>query len=235
MSVFTKLTWPIVDTSAVCASQTIPVISTFPIPQVGGNLLLNGTFFNSSVPDQVSLIDQRVIRSVSITSSNNLSGLPFVISGFQNNAPVQETISGPNNGTVYGLKHFDVITSVFIPTTTGGGGTVQVGVGNTGYFPLLVVNSNISTTINYSMSVLFPPTVITNINYSVYQTLDQINSNFITFDNQLNNLFPITGLINQTSSQIASFKDVTNFILLKVNSSGTPLTDTFDFIFLQAN
>lgn len=223
MATYTKLTWPIVDTEAVCTQQDMGA---------AGYLTLNGTLFNTSVPNQVSFIDSNLIRSVSITSTNNLSARSFVITGFQNSAPVQETITGPNNTTVYGTKVYDVITGVFVD---GAAAAIKVGTGSKGYFPLLVVNSNISTTINYSMSVLFPPTVITNINYSVYQTLDQINSNFITFDNQLNNLFPITGLINQTSSQIASFKDVTNFILLKVNSSGTPLTDTFDFIFLQAN
>jgi hypothetical protein len=220
MSTYTKLTWPIVDTEAVCTQQDMAS---------SGSLILNGTLYSSSVPNQVSFIDSSLIRSVSITSTNNLSARSFVITGFQNSAPVQETITGPNNTTVYGTKHFDVITDVSV---NGSAAAVKVGTGSTGYLPLFVVNTG-TTTINYSMSVIFPPSTTTNINYSVYQTLDQINTNYITFDNQLGNLFPVTGLTSQTSSQIATSINITNFILLKVNSSGTPLTDTFDFIFLQ--
>lgn len=226
MAVFTKLTWPIVDKSAVCNVQDVGS---------AGPLVLNGTLNDPSiVPSQISFINSNLIRTVSISADSNSNARTFTITGFQNNAPVSDSINLGigSNLTVYGTTYFDIITSVSVNGSITG---VSVGTGNTGYFSLLVVNSNISTSINYSVSVLFPPTVITNINYSIYQTLDQINSNFIPFDNQLNNLFPLAGMINQTSSQIASFKDVTNFILLKVNSSGTPLTDTFDFIFLQSN
>jgi hypothetical protein len=222
MAIFTKLTWPIVDKSAVCALQDVGS---------AGPVVLNGTLNDPSItPPQVSFINSNLIRSVSISSDNNLSAQTFTITGFQNNAPVEDTIGGPNNNTVYGTKNFDVITSVNVNGAVNG---VSVGTGSTGYLPLFVVNTG-TTTINYSMSVIFPPSVTTNINYSVYQTLDQINTNFTIFDNQLGNLFPVAGLINQTSSQIASYQTFVNFILLKINSSGTPLTDTFDFIFLQA-
>jgi hypothetical protein len=221
MAIFTKLTWPIVDKSAVCSLQDIAS---------AGLLLLNGTLSDPSiVPSQISFINYNLIRSVSISSLNNLSARTFVINGFQNNAPVTDTISGPNNNTVYGTVHFDVITSVHIDGAANG---VSVGTGDVGYLPLFVVNTG-TTTINYSLSIIFPPTGVTNIDYSVFQTLDQINTSFLTFDSQLGNLFPLTGLINQTSSQIANYQNITNFILLKINSSGTPLTDTFDFVFLQ--
>lgn len=221
MAIFTKLTWPIVDKSAVCLLQD---------KSSAGLLTLNGTLSNPSiVPSQISFINNNLIRSVSISSINNLSGRTFVIQGFQNNAPVSDTISGPDNNTVYGTVQFDVITSVYID---GAANDIRVGTGDVGYLPLFVVNTG-TTTINYSLSIIFPPTGVTNINYSVFQTLDQINTSFLTFDSQLGNLFPLTGLINQTSSQIANYQNITNFILLKINSSGTPLTDTFDFVFLQ--
>ncbi len=222
MSIYNKLTWPVVDKAAVCALQNTTM---------AGPLLLNGTLFNSSIPNQVSFIAERFIRSVSITATtNNLSGNTFIINGFQNDAPVTDTIIGPGIGlTVYGSKYFDIITSV---TVNGAVTNVQVGTGNAGYFPLVGINSN-TTNINYSVSILFPPTGA-GITYSLYQTLDQINANFITFNDQLVNLFPAFGLTNKTTSQTASSQNLTNFILLKVNSSTLPITDTFDFIFLQA-
>jgi len=218
MSLYSKLTWPVVDLAAVCALQDTPG---------AGSLLLNGTLKNNSVPDQISFRVNNFIKSVSLTSVNNLSAITFVVNGFQNNAPISDTINGPNNNTVYGVKYFDVITSITVNAAVS---QVKVGTGNAGYLSLFVVNSNTSN-INYSMSVIFPPSGA-GITYSLYQTLDQINSNFITFENQLSNLFPI--LINQTTSQIISSQNVTNFVLLKVDSSVTPVTDTFDFIFLQA-
>lgn len=218
MSLYTKLTWSVVDLAAVCALQDTPG---------AGSLLLNGTLKNNSVPDQISFRVNNFIKSVSLTSVNNLSAITFVVNGFQNNAPISDTINGPNNNTVYGVKYFDVITSITVSAAVS---QVKVGTGDAGYLSLFVVNSNTSN-INYSVSVIFPPSSA-GITYSLYQTLDQINSNFITFENQLSNLFPI--LINQTTSQIISSQNVTNFVLLKVDSSVTPLTDTFDFIFLQA-
>lgn len=221
MAVFTKLTWPVVDTSAVCAQQDIGS---------SGFLTLNGTLFDINVPNQISFIDSNIIRSVSITSTNNLSGRTFTITGFQNSAPIQESITGPNNTTVYGTKNFDIITSVSV---NGSANAVKVGTGSNGYLPLLVVNSGTSI-INYSVSVIFPPSGTTNINYSLYRTLDQLNNNYVSFDNQIGNLFPVTGLVNQTTSKLVNSQEIANFVLLKINSSGTPITDTFDFVFLQA-
>lgn len=221
MGVFTKLTWPKIDTKAVCNTQDVAS---------AGTLELNGTLYDPSIPNQVSFINSNLIRSVSISSSNNLSARTFTISGFQNNAPVTEAIVGPNNNTVFGLKNYDVITSITVNGSVNG---VSVGTGDIGYLPLFIVNTG-TAVINYSMSIIFPPTGTTNINYTIYQTLDQINNNFTAFDNQLANLFTVSGLVNQTSSKISTSQNITNFILLKVNSSGTPVTDTFDFVFLQS-
>lgn len=221
MGVFTKLTWPKIDTKAVCNTQDVAS---------AGTLELNGTLYDPSIPNQVSFINSNLIRAVSISSNNNLSARTFTISGFQNNAPVTETIVGPNNNTVFGLKNYDVITSITVNGSVNG---VSVGTGDIGYLPLFIVNTG-TAVINYSMSIIFPPTGTTNINYTIYQTLDQINNNFTAFDNQLANLFTVSGLVNQTSSKISTSQNITNFILLKVNSSGTPVTDTFDFVFLQS-
>jgi hypothetical protein len=217
MSLYTKLTWPVVDLAAVCALQNT---------LGAGSLLLNGRLGNINVPNQVSFIAASMTRSVSITSAVNNSAITFIISGFQNNAPITDTITGVNANTVYGTEYFDVITSI---TVSGSVNQVSVGTGKAGYMPLLVINT--TSTINYSVSVIFPASGA-DINYTLYKTLDQINSNYITFNNQISNLFPI--LVNQTTSQIASYQEIANFLLLKINSSATPLTDTFDFIFLQS-
>jgi hypothetical protein len=218
MSTFTKLTWPVQDVAAVGALQNAVI---------GVPLLLNGTLADPSIPNQVSFIKNKMIRSVSITSVNDLSGITFVITGLQNGAYVTEPITGPNNTTVYGTQYYDIVTSVVASANATG---VKIGSGNAGFFPLLVINS-LASFINYSASILLP--VSSGINYSFFQTLDQINNNFIPFLNQTTKFFPCMGFTNETTSQIGNSNQITNFVLLKINSSATPITDTFDFIFLQ--
>jgi hypothetical protein len=221
MSTFTKLNWPIQDLSAVAALQNLAL---------PGNLVLNGTFADPSIPNQISFIKTKVIRSISISSStNNYTGTSFIIAGLQNGAYVTETFFGPNiGGTVYGTKYYDIIISVTASTAVTG---IRAGTGNAGFLPLIVVNTVATTVINYSATVLLPAG--SGINYSLFQTLDEVNNNYIAFDNQITKFFPSLGFVNETSSQIGNSSEITNFVLLKVNSSATPITDTFDFIFLQ--
>lgn len=220
MSTFTKLNWPIQDLSAVAALQNLAS---------PGNLVLNGTFADPSIPNQISFIKTKIIRSISISSSTNNTGTSFTIAGLQNGAYVTETFFGPNiGGTVYGTKYYDIIISVTASTAVTG---IRAGTGNAGFLPLIVVNTVATTVINYSATVLLPAG--SGINYSLFQTLDEVNNNYIAFDNQITKFFPSLGFVNETSSQIGNSSEITNFVLLKVNSSANPITDTFDFIFLQ--
>lgn len=218
MSTFTKLTWPVQDVAAVCALQNL---------SAAGNLVLNGTLFDPSIPNQVSFARSNMIRSISITSVNNLSGVNFIIQGIQNEAFITETLAGPNNNTVYGTKHYDIIVSVTVSASVTG---VSVGTGDSGYFPLLIINPN-TTNINYAASILLPPG--SGITYSLLQTLDSVSDNFISFDDQINNFFECMGLTDETTSQLESTAEISNFILLKIKSSTHPITDTFKFIFIQ--
>lgn len=223
MSIYTNLTWPVQDVEAVCKTQNV---------LTPGPLLLNGTLFDANIPDQVSFARKNLVRSISLTSVNNLLGANFVISGFQNGAYVTETLVGPNNNTVYGAKYYDIIISIVSSAAVNG---IQAGTGGTGFLPLIMINPNAGF-INYSMSVkLATP----GINYSIFQTLDQVSQNFITFQDQIMSFFPYidqqhpSGIISQTASITSNSTIITNFILLKINSSATPITDTLKFIFLQ--
>jgi len=218
MSTFTKLTWSVQDLIAVSALQDVVA---------PGPVLLNGTLFDSTIPDQVSFIKNNMIRSVSLTSVNDLSLTNFIITGLQNSAYVSETVSGPNNNTIYSTKYYDIITSVVASTAVNG---IQIGTGDAGFLPLIAVDVN-AVIINYSTSVLLPAG--SGITYSLLQTLDQVNNNFIPFLNQVPKLFPAFGLTNETTSQIATSLLITNFVILRVNGSATPITDTFEFILLQ--
>jgi len=223
MATNTKTIWQIVDLTAVCALQSLG--ST-------GSLLLNGTLVDNSIPNQISFISNNFIRSVSITSGQNLSSTTFTVSGIQNGAFVTENITGPNNNTVYGLNYYDIITSVIANAAIAAPG-VSVGTGKVGYLPLVQVNnSNASSYINYSCSVLLPAG--SGINYSLLQTLEKVNNNWIPLQTQNTIFFPSMGLTNQTTSQIGNSTIIVSYLLLHINSSTTPLTDTLTFIFTQA-
>lgn len=218
MSIYTKYKWPIIDKQAVCLKQS----------RTGaGALLLNGTLANTSIPNQISFIGNNITRSISITAESNLSGINFIIQGLQNGAFVEETVAGPNGSadspvTVYPNTYsYDIIYSVKTSDTVA---DVQIGTGTIGYLPLIVLNTN-ATIINYSYSILLPSS--SAVNYSLYQTLDSINTNFIAFKDQT--LFPV--VTGSTTSSITNSTAMTNFLLFKINSSNP--TDTFDFIFLQ--
>lgn len=229
MSTYTNLTWPVQDVEAVAALQN--VAATGP---TAFKVLLNGTLFDPSIPDQVSFVSFNMIRSISLTSVNNLSATNFIIQGFQNGAFVTETLAGPNgptiSPTVYGTKAYDIIISVTTSTAVNG---IKVGTGDRGFLPLLVINANAGF-INYSMEIDIPTSPVSGINYSVLKTLSQVSQNFITFSDQLTKFFEVDPLLtNQTVSRSRNSIEITNFILLKVNSSSSPITDTFDFTFMQ--
>lgn len=212
MSIFLQLTWPIVDLKAVCNQQS---------RSGAGDLAFNGTLYNSTtIPDQVSFIANDMIRSVSITG--NASGVNFTITGFQNGALVTEMIPGPSGGTAHGTKYYDIIKSVSTSNTVS---NIDVGTDTSGYLPLIVVNPN-TTAINYSFSLLLKTGTI---DYTMYETLDSINTNFIPFSNQT--LFEFPGVANLSASTLKNSTAITNFLLLKINSSVN--ATSFDFVFLQ--
>jgi len=231
MSTYTKLTWPVQDVAAVAALQNVSTSGP-----TAFKVLLNGTLSDSSIPDQVSFAKQNMIRSISLTSVNNLSATNFIIQGFQNGAFVTETFGpagtspSPNNNTVYGTKSYDIITSVTTTTAVTG---IKVGTGDRGFLPLLMINANAGF-INYSMEIDIPTIPVSGINYSVLKTLAQVSINYTTFNDQLTKFFEVDPLLtNQTVSRSRNSIEITNFVLLKVNSSSSPITDTFDFTFLQ--
>ncbi len=217
MSIFTKLSWVASDDIAICRLQSV---------LAGGNLLLNGTLANGSIPNQLSLIANGMIRSVTVTATAALpGGTTFTVIGFQNGGIVSEVITGGGvNVTVEGVEYYDVIKSITVNNAVATS-IIKVGTGTVGYLPLIPLNTN-AQAINYSLSTYIKTSTL---NYSVYQTLDSINTNFIPFKNQSNNLFSIVS--GATTSTLNNFTSITNFLLFKVNSSTA--TTTFDFIFLQ--
>lgn len=185
MSQFYQYNW-IKGTNNIVA-QAQPCIANTP-------LLLNGAIANNSA-NTCDIISTGSVRLISLTSTSNLSGINFTITGTQNGAFVQRTIAGPNNNTVVTVAnnlgvYFDTITSIIPNGNSPNNTMVSVGLGTSninnlsiGFMPLISLNAgtnagapNIGNT-SYAIALLNnsnPPTTVT---LSCFQSLSQnVNS-----------------------------------------------------------
>lgn len=198
--------WPAASTTAICALQTLAG---------AGTALLNGTLTRNAT---FSLSD--IGRTVTITSTNNLAGVNFTITGSMNGQPVTATIAGPNNNTVETAvgTNFDVITSV---TTNGAAAAFSVGTGKTGVTHWF--ESDIYTTpMGLSVQVAFTGTTI---DYSLQVTLDDVQTVAapITFT-------PVTAMTTAATNQLGSILFPVRYsriIMLNTTTADVVMTATF--------
>jgi hypothetical protein len=233
----TSYNWPVMNKEAVCKTQNV----TFAPAALLANLVLDGTMAVSGA-SQISFIRTGVSRSVSISSTDDLSGAKFTVTGIQNNAGIiKNNITGPTaNGTVYTDEIFDVITLVTVEraNTAASVTNVQVGTGKTGFLPLINADPTFArfnfrhTNGSYALSVIPSSGSVT---YTVWTTLENIDDNGLPFLNQTNRFFPLAvALEDATTKQIYQATNLTNYILLQVTASATPLVDSLDLICMQS-
>jgi hypothetical protein len=152
---------------------------------------------------------QGISRNVSLTSTNNLSGVNFTITGVLNGSSVSEIIAGPNNNTVYTTQLFDVIVSVSVNAAVS---NVSVGtglIGKTHWFQYCY-NRDISY---FSVQVI----VVGTINYSFNITSDDVKA---TSTPSLTS--PIASLTNTNTTEFKSFPSIPFYYgNITINSSGS--------------
>lgn len=189
-------TWPVAAVDAIALLQG----------RTGaGALLLNGTL---SVPQSNGLfIDLgKVSRTVSITSTNNLSAVNFTINGTLNGLNVTQTIAGPDNDTVETTVVFSTITSVTVSATVAG---VSVGTGTVGFTDWFTFDKHASVA-NLAVAVDATATV----SYSFQVTLDNVNGN-----NSPLVFTPITAMTTASTDQLGNYTAPFQFARIAVISS----------------
>jgi hypothetical protein len=142
--------WPVQNLQAVCKTQDA---------DAGDNLSIKRNVMAVSGVAQISFIRSGFSRSVSISSTDDLSGATFTVTGIQNGAGIiKNNITGPNNNTIYTDEIFDAITSVTVDSNVT---HVQVGTGDTGFSTFNKCGSHIfqdlisgSTNGSYALSVI---------------------------------------------------------------------------------
>ena len=162
MSQFYEYNWPIPVVNGISLFQTL----TANIP-----LLLNGSYVNK-ITGTINFIDFGIVPRITLNSAANLSGINFLITGYQNGVFISETLTGPNNTTVTSVNCFDTVTQI-IPTGTTGS-TLQVGVASVGYFPMILLNTAKTNTssISYALNI-----VAATANPATYQVFLSLKNN----------------------------------------------------------
>lgn len=222
MSKPVRIFWPLADTAAVCALQTIGAAGAFSI---------NGTL---ALPNENSVKTanfKNLERVVSITSTGNIAGVQFTITGvYRGVSGVSQTIAGPNANTVYTTQRFTTVTSI---TTNGAVATnTSVGtglVGNTVWYETDYhkTHSDLTAAVFVNAGV---------VSYTFQTTpgdpFDTVNpvALWTGMDGASNSTIPAaTPMINATVSIMGKYTFPTNWSRIIVNASdaATSLDITF--------
>jgi hypothetical protein len=162
MSQFYEYNWPIPVVNGISLFQAL----TANIP-----LLLDGSYVNKTTRT-VNFIDFGIVPRITLNSAANLSGINFLITGYQNGVFISETLTGPNSTTVTSVNCFDTVTQIIPNNTTAS--TVQVGVASVGYFPMILLNTAKTNTssISYALNI-----VAATANPATYQVFLSLKNN----------------------------------------------------------
>jgi hypothetical protein len=163
MSQFYEYNWPAPVANGISLFQGLTANTP---------LLLNGFYVNKTTKTVNFVDDFGIVPRITLNSAANLSGINFLITGYQNGIFISETLAGPNNATVTSVNCFDTLLQI-IPTGTTGS-TVQVGVASVGYFPMILLNTAKTNTssISYALNI-----VAATANPATYQVFLSLKNN----------------------------------------------------------
>lgn len=163
MSQFYEYNWPAPVANGISLFQGL----TANIP-----LLLNGSYVNKTTRTVNFVDDFGIVPRITLNSGANLSGINFLITGYQNGVFISETLVGPNANTVTSVNCFDIVAQIIPSGTTGS--TIQVGVAALGYFPIILLNTaKINTSgVSYALNI-----VAATANPATYQVFLSLKNN----------------------------------------------------------
>lgn len=205
--------WPAPDDDGICTSQTLGAAGAL---SIDGALLDVNLQWRTGNKHAV-MAASRLERVVSLTSTGNLSGVNFTITGIDSNyQAVTETRAGPNNSTVETTATFMRVYSV---TANGAVGTaVKVGSGTTGFTGWFPVNTLVTPT-DIGLGLVLANTINVTVQHTFRDVLagDTVAST---------DIFSHSSLVSKTSSADGNYAYPPAAFRAKVNSS-TDGTMTF--------
>lgn len=182
------------STAYVCALQTTAG---------SGSLTLNGTGVDATSTyllnnPRMTLTGSGFERTISITSTGNISGVNFTITGKDiRGAAKTETRVGPNNNTVYTTAYFYEVDTI---TVDGAVATnTSVGIGTTGRSQWYIMDYNIAPTgIGIGITVSG-----TDLTWTLAQTTYNVQTAEPAANSIINNAD--TTLVSQTTSRQGNY------------------------------
>ena len=162
----------------------------------GGKQQLSVSSGTGSVP--AAIFDAN--RRVEITSSGDISGVSFTITGLARDGQViQEIISGPNATSVVTNSDFDQVLLVLLSGTTGAN-TFTIGTNEQASSEWIRIN-NLATPTNVAVAAVLSSGAV--LNYTVEHTFDSnispTNTGIVTFNHDN------TDLVNASTNQNSNY------------------------------
>ena len=218
MSQFYEYNWPTPVVNGISLFQAL----TANIP-----LLLNGSYVNKTTRT-VNFIDFGIVPRITLNSAANLSGINFLITGYQNGVFISETLTGPNANTVTSVNCFDTLLQIIPNNTTAS--TVQVGVASVGYFPIILLNTSLvnASGISYALNI-----VAATANPATYQVFLSLKNNLGMgkYDDltSLPNGNFVASAAAATASALIQYNSLASNLLIKIgtNNNGSVLKAQF--------
>jgi len=219
MSQFYEYNWPAPVANGISLFQGLTANTP---------LLLNGFYVNKTTKTVNFVDDFGIVPRITLNSAANLSGINFLITGYQNGIFISETLTGPNANTVTSVNCFDTLLQI-IPTGTTGS-TVQVGVASVGYFPMILLNTAKTNTssISYALNI-----VAATANPATYQVFLSLKNNlglgkYDDLTSAANGNFAAPAAA-ATASALLQYNSLASNLLIKIgpNNNGSVLKIQF--------
>ena len=222
MAINSLYNWPVSNPQAVSVSQDVTDNNFF---------VLNGDLVDPFLPNQISFIKYGFTRNVRITSENDDTGITFVITGMQNGIAITEDVVGGNATSVYSTNSYDVINSIKV--TNGDVLNVQIGTGNIGYLPVIVLNNVVHVLQAVSLSIRLSNNG-GSLQYNVYASTEFFTKYLYTYDQMINNgIIFQTMITDEQNSNVLSDVLISNLFLVQITASQNPDIDSAVVAFLQ--
>lgn len=224
-------------TGGICASQNTAGAGTL---LFNGTLITGGQTQTSNSSSVIAFtMPGNCDRTVSLTSTNNLSGVNVTVNGTFWGKIVSQTIAGPNNNTVYTTTLFSTITSI---TVNGAVTALSAGLGTT------AATQPFSYDTYPSVCALGVQAVIggtaTDVQYTFQATLQDVFAlnnagtaitwNAGIFAPNPGNANPIQVVFNaSTASNLAVFNNPHKYSRISFSSNHSDNTGTATFYFTE--
>ncbi len=181
------------------APASTTFIATSQAGTSGVALTLNPTTYDATniATSQVVIDGGASRRSVSLTSTGDLSGVLFTIIGFDNGGiTVNQTITGPNNATVYTTTGYTTVRTI-TPNGTFTSG-VSAGIGTSGVTNMFIPSSYVPD-FNVGVGIY----VTGSLAYTLQHTFDDVFNTSYGSLRWFNN--DDSALVNATTSQDSNY------------------------------